>query len=281
MANEQMRENWTVGAEGWVAHRDLFDRELAPFGEAVLERAQPGPGQRVLDVGCGTGRVTAGAVARGATAVGVDISPVLIEAAERFVPDASFLVADAQTDDLAAHGPFDHVVSRFGVMFFEDPTEAFANIRRAEAPGGALTFACWRGLEENAMFTLGTNVLVEPMDPPPATAEPGAPGPMAFADPDRVRALLGEAGWDDPSVQPFDAVCDYGRDGTDGVEHRLTLILNTTIGRQAQAQLEPALGPDGWTALLDDVRADLRARMVDGRVQLNGATWLVTARNPG
>ena len=106
MANEQMRANWTIGGEGWVAEKELFDVELAPFGDAVLAAAQPGPGDRVLDIGCGTGTISAAVSATGATAVGVDISPVMVEAAERFVPDATFLVADAQTQDLAPHGPF-------------------------------------------------------------------------------------------------------------------------------------------------------------------------------
>ena len=104
---------------------------------------------------------------------------------------------------------------------------------------------------------------------------------MAFADPARPEGILTRSGWSDVAVTPYDAVCGYGQDGTDGVEERLTVILSIAAGRTARAQLEPQLGPAGWAALLDEVRAELRAHLVDGRVSFNGATWLVTARNSG
>lgn len=281
MANEQMRAYWAVGGEGWVAHRDLFDSELAAFADAVLAAADPGPGDRVLDIGCGTGILLAEATARGASGTGVDISPVMIEGARAHVPAATFTVADAQTDDLSPGGPFTKVISRFGVMFFDDPTAAFANIRRAAAPGADLVFACWRAPEENPMFTMGTSVLLDRMDPRPPPPDPTAPGPSAFADRSRLESILSGAGWDEIAIEAFDATCDYGDEGSDGVEERLTMVLNTGGGRMAQDQLEPALGPDGWSALLDDVRSELRAHLVDGTLQFNGATWLATARNPG
>jgi len=280
MANENMREFWTSGATGWVAHRDLFDAELAPFGDAVLAAASPGPGDRVLDVGCGTGVLVARSLAAGAVPVGVDISPTMIDGATAAVPGGRFLLADAQTDDLVDHGPFDVVISRFGVMFFDDPTAAFANIRSATVPGARLAFACWRGEDENAMFTLGTSVLLDRMDPPLGPRPPG-PGPMAFADPDLVRSVLDGAGWTEIAIERFDATCAYGRDGSDGVEERLTMLLNTGAGRAARDNLEARSGPDGWAALLDEVRDELRRNLVDGEVRFTGATWLVTARNPG
>jgi SAM-dependent methyltransferase len=281
MANEQMRENWTLGAKGWVDHRDLFDGELEPFAVAVIDAAAPGRGDRVLDIGCGTGTLVARSIERGAEAVGVDISPGMIQGAEQFHPAGTFIVADAQTDDLAAHGPFTTVVSRFGIMFFDDTSAAFANIRHAADPDARLVFACWRSHEENAMFTLGTSVLLDRLDPPLPPYDVDAPGPTALANPDRTRAHLAAAGWTDISLEPFDAVIDYGSDGSDGVEERLTMVLNTNAGRMAQQRLEPELGPDGWAALLDEIRDELRQHRVDGRVQFPGSTWLVTARNPG
>ncbi|MCU1369203.1 MAG: class SAM-dependent methyltransferase [Ilumatobacteraceae bacterium] len=280
MANEQMRAYWATGGKGWVEHRDLFDSELAAFADAVLAAADPGPGDRVLDIGCGTGILLAEATARGASGTGVDISPAMVEGARTHVPAATFAVADAQTDDLSEGGPFTKIISRFGVMFFDDPTAAFANIRRAAAPGADLVFVCWRGPDENPMFTMGTSVLLDRMDPPPPPPDPTAPGPSAFADRGRIESILTGSGWDDVAIEAFDALCDYGSEGSDGVDERLTMILNTGGGRMAQDQLEPALGADGWAALLDDVRTELRRHLVDGTLQFDGATWLVTARNP-
>lgn len=280
--NEGMRRNWTDGAAGWVDNDPIFDAVFAPVTAAVVRAAALEPGHRVLDVGCGSGTLLAEAVAAGADAVGIDISPGMTDAAERRVPEASVVVGDAQTADLLAAAPgraFDRVVSRFGVMFFADPTAAFANVRSALAPDARLAVACWRGRDENPMFSLGTNVLTDRLDPPPAPPAPDAPGPTALARRDRVASLLTDAGWTDIDVQPFDFVCDYAIDGSDGVEERLATILGTTSGRLAREQLEPELGPEGWASLLDEVRAELRRHRVDGAVRFPGATWLATAAN--
>ncbi|GAA5155642.1 class I SAM-dependent methyltransferase [Nocardioides marinquilinus] len=283
MANEAMREQWTAGAAGWVENESLFDTVFAPVTAAILDAAGFEAGQRVLDVGCGSGTLLAAAAAADAEPVGVDVSPGMVEGARRRVPGAVVVVADAQTAPLleeAPGRPFERVVSRFGVMFFDDPTAAFANLRAACAPGARLAFACWRGEEENPMFTLGTEALLAQMAEPSAAAAPGAPGPTAFADPDRLSALLAEAGWGEVATAPLDAVADYGAVpgfGADGVEARLTASLATSTGRRARAELEPRLGEAGWAALLDDVRTDLRRHLDDGVIRFPLACWLVTA----
>ncbi len=277
-----MRQQWAQGGAGWVEHQAIFDAVFAPVTAAILDRNAIGPGQRLLDVGCGAGALLEAGARAGADVVGVDVSPIMAEAARRRVPGAVVLEADAQSTDVLAAAPgaaFDRVVSRFGVMSFDDPAAAFANLRRAAAPSARLTFVCWRGLEENPVFTLGTEVLTARMDPRPEPPAPGTPGPTALADPDRLRSVLLGAGWKEVAVEPFDFVCDYGSDGSDGVEERMAVILATTAGRLARQQLEPRLGSEAWQGLLDDVRADLRGHRVDGVVRCPGATWLVEAAN--
>lgn len=278
--NEGMRRTWTDGGVGWVRHEALFDATFAPITAALLAAADLGPGQRVLDVGCGSGTLLEAAVAVGAEAVGVDVSPTMVEGARRRVPGAHVVLADAQTADLAALAPgaaYDRVVSRFGVMFFDDPVEAFARVRGACAPGARLAFACWRSHADNPGFSLGQDVLLARLEEPPFAAEPDAPGPMSLADPDRVRSVLGAAGWSGVATTPLDTVLDYGYDGSDGVENRLTLVLATTTGLRAERVLRPRLGDDGWAALLDDVRARIREARTADRLTLPAATWLVTA----
>ncbi|THV30956.1 class I SAM-dependent methyltransferase [Glycomyces paridis] len=279
-----MRANWTEGAAGWVANEAVYDAVFGPVTRAILDAAAPAPGLRVLDVGCGTGTLLAATDAAGAAAVGVDISATMAEAASRRVPGATVIVEDAQTADLLAAAPgtpFDRVVSRFGVMFFDDPVAAFANLRAACAPGARLVFACWRGEAENPVFTAGTRVLAARLDPPPAPEAPGEPGPMAFAESDRTAAILKAAGWDGIAVDAFDFLLDYGFDGGDGVEQRIAGVLAGRTGRLAQEQLRPALGDDAWESLVDEVRADLDAFVIDGAVRFPGAVWLVSATNPG
>jgi SAM-dependent methyltransferase len=277
-----MRQTWTAGAAGWVRNESLFDAQFAQITAAILVAAEIDPGHRMLDVGCGTGTLLDAGAAAGADVVGIDISPGMAAAAERRVRQARVIVGDAQTLDLLAAAPgkpFDRVLSRFGVMFFADPTAAFANIRRACAPDARMSFACWRGHDENPMFMLGTSVLGQRLDPPAQPPQPGAPGPVAFADRDRLLTLLTDAGWTSIDVEALDTELDYGIDGSDGVDGRLATILSTTTGRQAQEQLESRLGPEGWASLLDEVRAELRKHLVDGAVRIPAATWLVTATN--
>lgn len=271
-----MRDNWSERGASWVENERIFEAVLAPFTEPILRAAAISAGDRVLDIGCGSGTLLQEAVSAGATAVGVDISDVMVEAARRRVPEATVLLADAQTADLCALGPFNRVVSRFGVMFFEDPVAAFTNIRAAAAAGATLTFVCWRD-DDNPMFTLGNSVLAARLRDPALASASDPVGPLAFGDRERARQVLAEAGWRDISVEPFDGVCDYGIDGSDGVEERLAVVLTSSTGRAARAELEPTLGAPGWAALVEDVRADLRRHLVDGVVKFVGRVWLVSA----
>ena len=128
------------GAERWVANQDRLDAMLAVFGQAAMEAAAPAQGDHVLDIGCGAGASSlalASLVGAGGRVVGLDISEPLIDRARTLAsPETSvlFRVADASNAELP-EGAFDILFSRFGVMFFDDPAEAFAHMRRA--PGRA------------------------------------------------------------------------------------------------------------------------------------------------
>ncbi|MXQ09345.1 methyltransferase domain-containing protein [Alphaproteobacteria bacterium GH1-50] len=195
--NDAQREYWSGrSARGWITYEAEQDAVLAPVAEAVLARAGLLPGERVLDIGCGTGALSVSAArvvgARGHV-LACDISePFLARAAERLAahPHAVTLAADAATVDWPEPG-FDAAISRFGVMFFADPPAAFANISRALLPGGRIVFAAWASAARNPFWSLPARISAERLGHPPKTP-PDTPGPMGLADLDlaveRLRA---------------------------------------------------------------------------------------------
>lgn len=180
----------------WVDHQGELDAMLSGALDLLMEACAARPGERVLDVGCGAGastRALASAVAPGGAVLGMDISAPLLERARARVEGASFERADAQVHPFEA-GAFDLVASRFGVMFFDDPVAAFANLRRALRPGGRLALVAWDAAERNPWFAAPDRIGRERLGLPPA--EPtDEPGPMAFRDVARVVGILEAAGF--------------------------------------------------------------------------------------
>jgi SAM-dependent methyltransferase len=263
-----------ASGRAWVELQHVTDGTLAAFEARLVEEAFPGEGSHVADIGCGAGATTiamARRVAPAGSCVGVDISAPLVAAARaratgEELGNVTFIQADAQTHAFEP-GRFDAIISRFGVMFFDDPEAAFANLRQAARRGAALTFVAWRGPDENPFMTLAPRTAAPHLPPLPVPA-PDEPGPFALADPDRVRRILDASGWTDVDIVPLDLPC--------------------TI---AEADLLPYLtkmGPVG--RVLGEADEATRARIVDvllpafapfirdGVARFTAASWLVRAR---
>jgi SAM-dependent methyltransferase len=200
-ANAAQAEYWgSAAGHQWIAREALLDTMMAGVLDRVLAHAAPQPGMRVLDIGCGTGASTLAAAQRcgpSGHATGVDIAAQLLDrararAAAAAVSNVSFVLADAQTHDFAT-GSADMIISRFGVMFFDDPVAAFANMARALKPGGRMVFAAWAPIARVPWFRIPVAAAIARLGKP-APSEPHAAGPMAFQDPDRVCAILEQAG---------------------------------------------------------------------------------------
>lgn len=198
---------WNESAgPSWVAEQEALDRQLLTIGLAAIEALAPQPGERLIDVGCGCGATSlelARRVGDGGRVLGADVSAPMLEVARARATAAglanvTFAQADAQTH---AFEPAQGVFSRFGVMFFVDPTAAFANLRRALAPGGRVVFVCWRPLAENPWMTVPMSAVLPLLPEPPPSAPPHAPGPFAFADDDRLRGILRDAGFSSIEIE--------------------------------------------------------------------------------
>lgn len=283
-ANAEMIRYWNEAAgPSWVAMQERLDAQLAALGTLVRERAGIAPGERVLDVGCGCGGTTlelARAVGADGRVVAVDISAPMLERARARAAAAGlgarieWQCADAQTARFADAG-FDCVYSRFGVMFFADPPAAFTNLRRALRPGGRLAFVCWQARERNPWMTVPALAAMQHVAFPPPPP-PEAPGPFAFADPERVRGILAKAGFAELAIEPHEVAMQLG---AGNVEDALELFL--VIGPVGQALREAQAGPEVRARVEEALRTVFERFRTPHGVEAPAAAWIVTARNPG
>lgn len=263
------------GGERWAKRQEAQDVVLAPVAAVALARAAARPGERVVDIGCGSGTTTlelARLVAPGGRVLGVDVSgPMLTRAAERLTPGlpVEFVQADA-TAYAFAPASFDLLFSRFGVMFFAEPARSFANLRRALRPGGRLLFACWRAPRENPWLMLSLQGAYEHVPPLPKLG-PEDPGPFSFADPERVERILGQAGFASVELEPIDLVLDIANGG--GLDAAVQAALEIGPTSRAIAGQPPAV----VAAVAQSVRKLLAPHLRGRAVPLAAAIWLVTA----
>jgi SAM-dependent methyltransferase len=263
---------WTRPGGAWVELQPMLDRLFQPF-EGVLTGSVGAGARHVLDIGCGAGattRAVARGMAEGGDCTGLDISAPLIEVAERRtreagIGNARFLVGDGQILDLGS-GRFDVFVSRFGVMFFGDPAAAFANLRRAAAPGAEMTLIVWRAPAENP-FMIAAEQAAAPFLPQLAPHDLEAPGQFGFANPDRVRRILAP-GWRGIDIQPLDVACEMSADDLRIYERRMGRV----------GLMLPELDAGTRDAVLEAVARASEAFVTDGTARFTAACWIVQAR---
>lgn len=274
--NAQQLAYWNGdGGSHWVAQQAHTDSMLAPVAQAVLSLAAVQPDERVLDIGCGCGTTTLALAAAAAHVTGLDISaPMLAVARQRGAALANVDWVEADAGGFQPAQPYDVLFSRFGVMFFGDPVAAFTGLRGAARPGARLVFVCWRPIAENGWMQVPLHAAYDaglPRLPRPA---PDEPGPFAFADPARVRAILTAAGWAEPRLTPLDMSLDIAAgQGLDGAMAQATQIGAASRAlREAPEELRPVA--------MAAMRAALQAHVDGDRVALPGAVWLVESHAP-
>jgi SAM-dependent methyltransferase len=280
MSNEEQIEYWNGEAgERWAQEDAMMARLLQPVCEALLDHADLRDRRRALDIGCGGGSqslMLAQRLGPEASVLGVDISaPMLSVAAEKPAlagDDAAaleFLQADAAEHPFEP-GSFDLLFSRFGVMFFDDPVGAFRNLRSSLSENGRLVFCCWQALADNDWTRIPVQAVL-PHVPPPEMPDPHAPGPFAFADPERLRGILEDAGFTDITIEPHAREMRFGEAPSLGASVRLLARIGP-VGRLLMGQDEGTL-EKAYTAMEEAMAPHYR----DGALVLPGAIWFVTA----
>jgi SAM-dependent methyltransferase len=241
------------------------------YHDSFFAAAAIGAGDRVLDVGCGTGLTTRDAARRATSgsALGVDLSSRMIahardRAAAEGIGNVSFEQVDAQIHPFEP-GAFDVAISQTGAMFFGDLTAAFVNIGRALRPGGRLVLLAWQPLANNAWVRELTGALAAGRDLPAPPAD--APGPFSLDDPEPVRAILEVAGFGGIEHHGMSADMWFGHDADDA--YRLVLGL---LGWMLDG-----LDHAGRARALDGLRSTVAAHETDQGVIYESAAWITRA----
>jgi SAM-dependent methyltransferase len=271
--SEQSRLWNGPSGHAWVEMQDVVDQMYKPIEDLLVEVVSDPSRHRVLDVGCGTGSTTL-AVARrfgkGGYGIGIDISQPMIAAARRRAErehlGARFICANAQGYPFEPES-VDAIISRFGVMFFDEPVKAFANLRRAATNDAELRVIVWRSAAENPFMTTAERAAAPLLSNLPAR-RPDAPGQFAFASDRRVHAILEESGWTKIDIRPIDVDCTFP-------ERELVRYV-TRLGPVGLALLDVAEATRA--RVIPTVRAAFDPFVHGAEVRFTAACWMVGAR---
>ena len=260
----------------WADRQQAQDTLLKPIADALIDRAKPKAGERIIDVGCGNGATSvafAHQVGPSGHVLGVDVSDPMLTLARASAPQGlpvDFVLADATVYPFDP-ASFDLLASRFGVMFFAEPSRSFANMRKALRPSGRLAFACWREPRENPFFMAPLQAVYRHVPQLPQQG-PEDPGPFSFASEARVHRILGEAGFTGIAMEP----------------HHLALDVANGRGLDAAVQGALEIGPasralegqpeDVRAAATNSIREALATFAKGETVPLPASIWIVTAR---
>lgn len=277
--NADQIEYWNeVSGPKWVAMQEELDEQLKPLQDALISYLEPEPGQHILDIGCGCGATSlmlADIVGPEGSVTGLDVSQPMLDwarsrAEKTGLANMTFEEGDAQDYPLD-EATFDSVTSRFGIMFFADPTKAFVNFKSSLSVDGTLTFMCWRPIQDNPWMTVPIMAVAEHLELPPPPA-PNVPGPFAFADKAYLRGLLVDAGFSSIEIVPFDSSMNLGA----GPKIDDSVDFVTKIGplsRLLQDADEETIEKSKVS-----IRKALKPFQTSEGVELGAAVWLVKAQ---
>jgi SAM-dependent methyltransferase len=275
-----MSSNWAATrGEKWRAHIEGMEAMFTPIDEPLLHALQLDAPGRIADIGCGGGPTTREVLRRapaGSVVHGFDISPTLIELARRRLAGARGVVFE--TADMAIAPapaePYDRLVSRFGVMFFDDPPAAFSNLVRWLAPGGRFAFAVWGPTADNPWMTIVRQAVASVVDVP--SNDPEAPGPFRYGNADKLLALLDRAGFSELEVRDWRGTLPLGGALPAAEAAEFAISSFSTF-----AELLDEAGDEALVEARRVLTAGLSEHLVDGAVRMDARVHLVSGARPG
>ena len=277
--NAREVEYWnSAHTRAWADEHKAIDRLFAGITQVTLDLAAPKAGERVIDIGCGSGATVLALAARvgpSGYVLGADVSKPSVEKGRERIAAAGVHQAEIILCDVSTHifpaNSFDLVFSRFGVMFFADPIATFANIRKAMKPDGRVALAVFRTSQENKWATAAlasVRHLLPPITPP----GPEEPGQFSWADAARVHRILETAGFQGVSLTPRDPGMPLaGRGGAAEAAafmFRVGPIVRATSGASERQKKEVRRA----------LEAFFRSHEGPQGIVFPGAFWIVTAR---
>ncbi|MCH9648425.1 MAG: methyltransferase domain-containing protein [Deltaproteobacteria bacterium] len=280
MSENPASSDWAAGrGEKWRAQLFGMEPMLAPVDEPLIDALRLDQPCRIADIGCGGGGTTLEILRRapvGSVVHGFDISPALIESALARSPSdepaITFALADLETAPTPQE-PYDRLVSRFGVMFYDHPPTAFAKLAGWLAPGGRFVFATWGSPAENPWMTSIREAVAEVIDVPPA--DPEAPGPFRYADGDKLLNLLRGAGFSDLEVLDWRGALPVGG-GLPAQEAAHFALAASSIGA-----LLAGAGDEALDAARQSLAERFHRHQQGGAVRMGACVHIFTGARPG
>ena len=276
--NIKQKQFWSgAGGDVWVDKQREMDIMLNPLGERVIQGLDLKEETKILDIGCGCGATTLeiAKIVNQGEVIGVDISEPMLERATQTASDMaltniSYQVKDVQVDEMP-NKYFDIAFSRFGVMFFEDPFEAFKNINHSLKDNGQLSFVCWQHASLNPWQSLSIQVIKEFLDLP--APPPKSPGPFAFEDKSYIEEILNASGFRDIEIKDNqeDIVMFSGKSIREACEDYLTINpVVTEMLKNSPSELREEI--------LEALIGKFSNYHNDDGLLFPSATWIVTAK---
>jgi ubiquinone/menaquinone biosynthesis C-methylase UbiE len=266
---------WSRSSSAWSEHAEQIAVMTRDASDALLRSLAAREGEQVLDVACGPGdpslRLGQSIAPRGRV-VSIDAIDTMIGRTAQRARDGDLRIAPVQSrgEQLPfASGSFDAVCCRFGIMFFEAPLNALVEARRVLRPHGRAAYAVWGPRERNVYFTATADVL-DALDCPALEAQPDAPTPFQFCEPDALASLMREAGFADVREQTQPIHMRFP-----GLGPRDLLDVQRNISPSIGERVA-GLDAAALDAVRDGVAKLVRPWFVDGRLELPGEILVIS-----